>query len=262
MNTFEANQPTQKLLQSALEIRQAIRLMEWLKGMVLAGKLKAGDRIPSKCALSRQLHINPSGVQTGIEYLSILGIMKLRRHRGAFLAASIKDLSELAADTNIDADKCDLRYLLEVVIVSQGNLAALAAVRSQPSHRAALAEELTELFASVENAREFLIHEMSFYRIVAQAAGNPILSVLTMQVTSASYSIYRDSPACAQNARASAERYRKIFRAIRDGKPVEACAAMEDHLRIAQAALGLPPTRHLPSVERKTRCCALEATQP
>src|SRR5215472_14846870 len=68
-----------------------------------------------------------------------------------------------------------------------GYLAALAAERGKEEHHAALAEEVAEMFAAVDNPIEYLGHDVIFHRITAQASGNPILAAIMETVTSSMY---------------------------------------------------------------------------
>jgi len=123
-------------------------------------------------------------------------------------------------------------------LLIESNLAALAAERGTEEHYTALAEEVAEIFASLENPSEFLIHDVLFHRIVAQASGNPILAALMETITSSLYEHRRRTVERAIDLRESAEMHREIFRAIRSRNQEEARRMMEQHLLMAQAAQG------------------------
>ena len=136
--------------------------------------------------------------------------------------------------------------MFEARLLIESNLAALAAERGTEEHYTALAEEVAEIFAALESPAEFLIHDVLFHRIVAQASGNPILAALMETITSALYDRRRKTVERAIDLRESAEMHREIFRAIRSRNPEEARRLMEQHLLMAQAAQGIED-----SMERK-----------
>lgn len=225
---------TQDAVQNSLQIRHATKLMTNVCTMIREGSLQAGDRIPSEQELARRLRIQRSSVHIGIGYLVVLGLLKVRQGIGTFVAIEAKDLvsNELNQDGNLL--DCDLDCIYEARAVLGGCLAALAAERCGSRYRVKLAEELTELYVAADNPREYLIHEMAFHSTVAQAVGNPILSTLMTRVNCAIYDAQHDLGSGSEELRNSVERYRNIFRAIRDHKPEEAGRAMEDHLKITR----------------------------
>ena len=72
----------------------------------------------------------------------------------------------------------EARRVLEV------GVAGLAAERATGDQIAAMAEEVTGMFASVEDPQTFLMHDVRFHRAVAMASGNPILASLVEMVSS------------------------------------------------------------------------------
>ena len=229
----QSNHTTRSLLENALEVRYAARAMEWLRVMIEAGELRSGDRIPQEHELARLLRISRAGVRTVIDVLVTIGVVKVRHRTGAFVALNAEELSELSSEMNRYSPQCDINYLYETRLALQGNVAALAAERRDAHFLPRLAEELMELYATVNRPREFRVHEMVFHRIVAQASGNPVLFTLMTKISTAFYDALREAPDSMEDLQASADRHRKIYRAIRDGKPAAACEAMETHLRLS-----------------------------
>jgi GntR family transcriptional repressor for pyruvate dehydrogenase complex len=135
--------------------------------------------------------------------------------------------------------------MFEARLILESNLAALAAERGKEEHHTALAEEVAEIFASVDSPSDFLIHDVLFHRILSKASGNPILAALMETITSAMYDKRRKTVERSIDLRESAEMHRMIYRAIRSRNPVEARKLMEQHLRMAQTAQGMerPPDR-------------------
>jgi len=98
--------------------------------------------------------------------------------------------------------------LFEARILLESGLAALAAERGKEEHHAGMAEEVAEMFATLANPSEYLIHDLLFHRIIAQASGNPILAAIMETVTSSMYDQrrktverYRPSRICGNASR-------------------------------------------------------------
>src|SRR5207253_9557976 len=124
----------------------------------------------------------------------------------------------------------EARKLLEV------GLAGLAAHHAQPDHLAVMAEEVTEMYATLDDPQEYLVHDIRFHRAVAAASGNQILAALMNMVSTAMYEGRRATVERATDLKESAELHRRIYRLIRARKPQEASAAMNEHLTLAQSA--------------------------
>jgi GntR family transcriptional repressor for pyruvate dehydrogenase complex len=134
-------------------------------------------------------------------------------------------------------DMFQARQVLEV------GAAGLAARRGHPETLAPMAEEVTGMFATLDDPQAFLVHDVHFHRAVAAASGNPVLLALVEMVSSLVYEQRRRSVERAHDLKESAEMHRRIYQAIRDHDPERARAEMSRHLemaREAQAAEELP----------------------
>lgn len=143
--------------------------------------------------------------------------------------------------------------MFEARIILESSLAALAAERGKEEHHAAMSEEVAEMFATIDTPTDYLIHDVLFHRIIAQASGNPILAAVMETITSSMYDKRRKTVERATDLRESAEMHREIYRAIRARKPDEAMALMERHLRMAQKAQGVERPSERKSVASPTR---------
>jgi hypothetical protein len=143
--------------------------------------------------------------------------------------------------------------MFEARIILESNLAALAAERRREKHHPALAEEVAEMFAGLDAPAEYLVHDVLFHRIIAQASGNPILAAIMETVTSSMYDKRRKTVERVTDLRESAEMHCEIYRAIRARNPQDARKLMEEHLPMAQAAQGIerPGERKTPTRPRK-----------
>jgi GntR family transcriptional repressor for pyruvate dehydrogenase complex len=148
--------------------------------------------------------------------------------------------------------------MFEARRILESELAALAAERGREQHFAALSEEVAEMYATVDNPIDYLIHDVRFHRVIAQASGNPILAALMETITSALYDERRKTAERSRDLKESADLHREIFRAIRSRNASEARAVMERHLTMAQSAQDLeisaqapPPNGRPPRKGRK-----------
>jgi GntR family transcriptional regulator, transcriptional repressor for pyruvate dehydrogenase complex len=221
------------------ETHRMMQVVNHMRSLIENGTLKAGDKIPPERDFARTLNISRASLRAGIGYLAALGVLKIKHGVGTFIADGPPEFGQASLSFIGALHGFQSWQMFEARILLESGLAALAAERSKEEHHAAMAEEVAEMFASIENPGDYLIHDVLFHRIIAQASGNPILAAIMETVTSSMYDKRRKTVERATDLRESAEMHREIYRAIRTRKPIEARRLMDQHLRMAQAAQGV-----------------------
>ena len=216
-----------------------MQVVNHIRKLIEGGTLKPGDKIPPERDFAKTLNISRASLRAGVGYLAALGVLKIKHGVGTFIADGPPEFGQASLRFIGPLHGFQSWQMFEARILLESGLAALAAERGKDEHHAALAEEVAEMFASVENPIEYLIHDVLFHRIIAQASGNPILAAIMETITSSMYDKRRKTVERATDLRESAEMHREIYRAIRGRKPAEARKLMERHLQLAQTAQGL-----------------------
>ncbi len=216
-----------------------MQVVNHVRALIENGTLKPGDKIPPERDLARTLQISRASLRTGIGYLAALGVMKIKHGVGTFVADGPPDFGQDSLSFIGALHGFQSWQMFEARILLETGLAALAAERGKDEHFTLLAEEVAEIFASVDNPTEYLIHDVAFHRIIAQASGNPILAAIMEAIVSSMYDRRRKTVERSIDLRESAGMHREIYRAIRTRKPADARRLMEQHLRMAQEAQGL-----------------------
>lgn len=214
----------------------AEQVVERVRGLLERGALKPGDRLPAERMLARETGVSRSSVRVGLRALSTMGIIHSRHGSGTYVADGPPTLESeplhfLAALHGFTRDEMfEARQLLEV------GVAGLAAERARGEQLAAVAEEVTSMFATLDSPHEFLVHDIRFHRAVAGASGNPILASLIEMLSNVFYERRRQTVARARDLKESAEMHRRIYMAIRQHDADGARAAMDRHLALSYAA--------------------------
>jgi GntR family transcriptional repressor for pyruvate dehydrogenase complex len=216
-----------------------MRVVNHIRTLIEKGVLQPGDKIPSEREFARTLKISRASLRTGIGQLAAMGVVKIRHGVGTFIVDGPAEFSK--ASMSLMGALHGFKYwqMFEARIIIECSLAALAAERSKEEHYSALAEEVAEMYATQDRPAEYLLHDVNFHRIIAQASGNPILAALMETITSALYDKRLKTVDHSTTMRESAEIHREIYHAIRARKPLEARKLMEQHLRKAENAQGL-----------------------
>ncbi len=218
------------------DTHRTMDVVNHIRSLIQNGTLKPGDRIPPEREFARTLKISRASLRTGIGYMATMGIMKVRHGVGTFVADGPPEFAKAYLSFMGALHGFQSWQMFEARLILEGHLAAFAAERGREEHHTALAEEVGEMFAAVDSPADYLIHDILFHRIISQASGNPILSVLMETITSALYDKRRRTVEHSTDLRESAEMHREIYRAIRVRNPEDARKLMEKHLRMAQTA--------------------------
>src|SRR5437870_4218469 len=240
-----------------------------VRDMIRDGKLRPGDRLPPERELSKRLGISRASLRHGLRFLAAIGVLTSRHGSGTYIADGppaldsepLRMLAELHRFT--PNEMFEARKLLEV------GLAGLAASNAGAEHLAVMSEEVTEMYATLDNPQQYLVHDIRFHRAIAAASGNQILAALMNMVSTAMYERRRATVERATDLKESAEFHRKIYRLIRAGKSEEARFAMNEHLELAQRAFETEelsiatPQKHKessPAIRGKRRARSARAT--
>lgn len=204
-----------------------------VRALIDQGQLKPGDRLPAERELAVQIGVSRPSVRAGLRALAAMGVVQSRHGAGTFIRSGppvlgSEPLSFLAALHGFTRDEMfEARRVLEV------GVAALAAERATGDHLATIAEEITGMYASLEEPLAFLRHDIRFHRAIATASGNPILASLVEMVSALFYEQRRKTAGRARDLRESAEMHRAIYNALRARDAARAREMMNEHLSLA-----------------------------
>lgn len=214
------------------------QVLNYLRELIQAGKLRPGDRLPSERILSADLQVSRPTIRAAVRSLIALGVLDARRGSGTYVvgiddppvldAAPLKLMATLRGFAREE--------MFEARMALETTAAALAAEHATFEELAQMAEELAGIFAAIEEPDVFLVHDAKFHSIVAMASHNRIIAALTGMVVSAMYDFRKVSVRHAVDLKESARMHQKIYRAIRKHNAQEARDAMQEHLNRAHRA--------------------------
>jgi GntR family transcriptional repressor for pyruvate dehydrogenase complex len=219
------------------------RVVEHLRRRIESGDLKPGDRLPGERDLAQELGVSRPSVRSGLEALESMGVVVSRRGAGTFIADGPPDLGREPLSLMASLHGFTSGEMFEARLVLEVGVAALAAEHATAEHLAAIAEEVTEMFAALDDPQAFLVHDVRFHRAVAAACGNRVLAALVEMVAAQFYELRRQTVERAVDLRESAEMHRRVFRAIRRRDVEAARTTMAEHLTTARHAQALEAGR-------------------
>jgi GntR family transcriptional regulator, transcriptional repressor for pyruvate dehydrogenase complex len=238
------------------------QVVSYVRNLIERGELRPGHRLPAERDLATHIGVSRPTVRAGLRALAAMGVVQSRHGSGTFIPSGppslgTEALSFLAALHGFTRDEMyEARRILEV------GAAGLAAERATHEQIATLAEEVAGMFASMDDPRVFLVHDINFHRAVAAASGNPIVASIVEMVSALYYERRRDTAirASDRDLKDAADMHRRIYQAIRGRDADAARNAMHTHLVQASAhqaqepaaaeAAAAPPARRRRSRRR------------
>jgi GntR family transcriptional regulator, transcriptional repressor for pyruvate dehydrogenase complex len=202
--------------------------------LIKRGELRPGDRLPSEREFAKQLGINRTSLRAGLRSLITMGVLHTRHGSGTYMSTGPSSLGGEALELLAALHGFTQNEIFEARRHLETLVAGLAAERATSEHLATLAEELAEMFSTLDDPPQFLLHDIRFHRALAVASGNPILATLVGMVSAMHYDRRQQTLSTAGWLRSGADMHQRIFRAIRARKPEEAQAAMREHILQAQ----------------------------
>jgi GntR family transcriptional repressor for pyruvate dehydrogenase complex len=209
------------------------QVVEHVRREIEAGRLGPGDRLPPERELALKMGVSRPSLRSGLRTLQAMGIITSRRGAGTFIVEGPPRLGKaplefLAALHGFTLDQMyEARRMLEV------GAAGLAAERATGEQLATMADEITGMFAPLEEAKTFLRHDLGFHRAVAAGSGNPIVAAIIGTLTEIIWETGRINME-GFGLRESAETHRRIYDAIRARSPERARREMTEHLEHAR----------------------------
>jgi GntR family transcriptional repressor for pyruvate dehydrogenase complex len=207
--------------------------------LIERAELKPGDRLPPERELAKQLGISRPALRAGLRSLVSVGKLRSRQGAGTFIADGppVLDSEPLRLLASLHGFTFD--NMFEVRSILEVSSAGLAADRANGEQMATMAEEIAEMYASLDDPQEYLVHDIRFHRAIAAASNNPTLATIVEMVSAVMYERRRESIEQAHDFSESIEMHRQIYTAIRARKSEDARAAMREHIQRAQRAFAL-----------------------
>jgi GntR family transcriptional regulator, transcriptional repressor for pyruvate dehydrogenase complex len=155
-----------------------------IKGMIMAGQLRPGDRLPPEPELAAQIGVSRSSLREAVRALALIQVLEVRRGDGtyvtslepAMLMESTGFIVELLAGGR-ELDFYQLRRILEPAA------AALAVARIDAATLDELQFQLLRMEAAT-TVPEVAEADVAFHRTITAAAGNDLLTSLLDNLSS------------------------------------------------------------------------------
>ncbi|WP_424988865.1 FadR/GntR family transcriptional regulator [Microbulbifer sp. S227A] len=212
--------------------RRYLQIARQLAAEIQNGRYAAGARLPPERELAQTLDVSRTTVREALLALEIMRYIEIKVGAGVYvLDESVRGRSELPEpDSVAPSEVLAARRLVEA------ETAALAACNATPAQLERMRQANDRMAETIDDIAAFDAADALFHELVAEAAGNDVLSGFVSQLwrmrESDMWAFWYDQTRHPANRRQSVEDHRVILRAFSRRSADAARTAMQSHLDV------------------------------
>jgi len=236
-------------------------IIEQIRIAILEGRLKPGDKLPTEKELMEKFKVSRGTLREALRSLEILGLLEIRK--GISGGPFITEIDTKKARENFinffHFKNLSLENLFEVRLMLEPNITAKAAV-------AITEEDLQRLEKLIRDCDQILNqnvsdvpvelrrNEIQFHRIIANVAGNPILTFLLDVVENLPINGFEIlQPPTKKFSQEVQKAHNKIYKALLERNARKARSEMVRHIReVEKSLIALRKERSFKDLSQKT----------
>ncbi|HEU5370069.1 MAG TPA: FadR/GntR family transcriptional regulator, partial [Ktedonobacterales bacterium] len=152
------------------------QIAEQIEQLILSGKLRSGDRLPTERELAEQFGASRTAVREAMKTLAQKGLVDMRPGRGTIVIDGTTQAMRHSLGLMMRVGQVGgSDELVEVREILEPEIAALAAARAGEEHIAALREAVAIMDASLDDADAYIAADNNFHRALAKATHNTLI---------------------------------------------------------------------------------------
>ncbi|HKC64204.1 MAG TPA: FadR/GntR family transcriptional regulator [Pyrinomonadaceae bacterium] len=219
-------------------------ILRQIKEAVLGGTFQVGDRLPNERALAEQFAASRTSVREALRGLEQEGVIYIKKgaQGGVFVADVDHRLVSRPFQTLLQLRKISIDNIAEARLIFEPEAARLAAKRATREDLLELEEVIEKMSRVVEEGERPSSYDLKFHKLVARAAGNPILEMLADAMLEVASKVITDLHPSLDVLKNVVKRHRQVFEAIKSRDGELAFALMSEHIVDVQKRLSRRPT--------------------
>ena len=228
------------------------QIVQQIEESVLNGSLKPGDRLPAERDLAELLGVSRTAVREAVKTLREKGLVEAYSGRGTFVTDGTSQAARQSFDLMVKVGQREgSPHLVELRLIMEPGIAALAAERVEDEDLAAMREAVCVMDRSQNNPEAYIEADLDFHLALAEAAANPLILSLIDSIVG----LLRKERIRIFRVEGGPQRsqfhHKRILEAVERRDPETARSAMRAHLEQVRQDSQLPSGRkssgkHLP----------------
>lgn len=203
----------------------AERLLE----LIRSRRLGPGVPVPSERELVDLFRVGRSSVREALRMLESQGVIRSGAN-GSFRVAEFGSTLDTSLGFLLSVDAADVGELFETRRILEGEAAALAASRRTKAQLREMARAVGEMQEGLGSEERFIIADLRFHLLVAEATRNRVLYHLMDAIRALLHRSLSSSYHIAGSPERAVEMHRLILEAIDERRPEEARQRMQEHV--------------------------------
>jgi len=154
-----------------------------IREQIAAGGLREGDKLPPERQLAETLGVSRNTVREALRSLEHAGLLELKPGSGggAYISNGGVNAIKVAFDDMMNLGTLSAQDLMEARITLGREVARMACLRYTDIDMAAMETNVEQMCAAAKagNLKVRVQYSVDFHRLLARAAGNPVLAIMT-----------------------------------------------------------------------------------
>ena len=223
--------------------RVSDEILHQIREAVLSGKFQVGDRLPNERVLATQFAASRTSVREALRGLEQAGVILIKKgiNGGVFVADPDHRMVSRPFQTLLQLRKITMDNIVEARLIFEPEAARLAAQRAQPEDLEEMKDVIDKMSDAVEKGELPGSFDLKFHKLIARAARNPILEMLSESMLEVASQVITNLHPSADVLRHVVKRHRDVFEAVSKRDPHLAYDVMSRHIidvrnRLAQGS--------------------------
>jgi GntR family transcriptional regulator, transcriptional repressor for pyruvate dehydrogenase complex len=207
-------------------------ILRQIRDAVLSGKFQVGDRLPNERTLAEQFAASRTSVREALRGLEQTGVIYIKKgvNGGVFVADPDHRLVSRPFQTLLRLRKVTMDNIVEARLIFEPEAARLAAQRAEPQDLDEMKDVIEKMSEAVESGELPGSFDLKFHKLIARAARNPILEMLSESMLEVASQVITNLHPSRDVLRHVVTRHREVFEAVRKRDSDLAFAVMSKHI--------------------------------
>ena len=212
------------------------RIVEQIRGLIITGVIRPGDKLPAEQELEKQLSVSRSSIREALLVLEYEGLVEIRRGSGTYVAPYSRNKKGRIEVTKwLEQREDTICELLQIREYLEGLSASLAAARADQKAVDELVDILNEIKVVIKNP-DFDVEKLTgldsqFHLTISRLGGNNLVIELLTYVIPAFQASNSAIIYFGQTLDQLIPEHTAIVSAIAANDPTAAENAMRGHIR-------------------------------
>ena len=212
------------------------QITEQIEQLILSGKLRSGDRLPTERELAEQFQASRTAVREAMKTLAQKGLVDMRPGRGTVVIDGTSRAMRHSLGLMIRVRQAGSESnLVEVREILEPEIAALAAARATEEHFDALREAVQIMDASLDDADTYIAADNDFHRALAKATQNDLILTFVDSIVDLLSEQRKHIFSVSGGSSRGQMHHKTLLAAIQSHDPDAARVAMRAHLQQVRA---------------------------